>query len=128
MSTKNADKPLDDVMLAMDVVDTLRRDSRVALQELDAETRESELLDRLQSIYGTQGIEVSDEILKEGIRALREDRFTYKPTPHSLSRLLATLYVRRKTWWKTAFIITALVILSYLTSQLVFTSHTMGAL
>lgn len=84
----------------MDVVDTLRRNRRLVERELNVEEREAELLSRLKELYGTQGIEVSDEILKEGVLALREDRFTYKPTPPSFSLRLAKIYIHRRKWGK----------------------------
>jgi hypothetical protein len=43
--------PLDDVMLAMDVVDTLRHRQDLVVRELDADTREKNLVDKLREIY-----------------------------------------------------------------------------
>jgi len=88
---------LDELMLAMDVVDTLRHDESVALRELEQDGRDVSLKERLRSIYEGQGLEVSDRILDEGIRALRESRFTYTPTPPSFKRTLAGLWIRRGT-------------------------------
>jgi uncharacterized protein (DUF2164 family) len=95
-----AKQPLDEVMLAMDVVDTLRRRERLVKQELDAEGREEDLEERLRKIYHAQGIEVSDHIIQEGVAALKEDRFVYKPPPDSLGVKLARLYVSRNRWGK----------------------------
>ena len=100
MTEQSAAKPLDDVMLAMDVVDTLRHSARLVERELDTDGQDQRLLARLKSIYGTQGIDVPDHILREGVAALREDRFEYVPTPASFSRKLAELYVNRKKWGK----------------------------
>jgi hypothetical protein len=94
--------PLDDVMLAMDVVDTLRRKERLIQRELDEGAREQALKDRLRKIYAAQGIEVSDSVLDEGVRALKEERFVYKPPPTSLATLLARVYVSRGFWGKWA--------------------------
>ena len=93
-------KPLDDVMLAMDVVDTLRRNDRLVLRELSSDDQDAALLARLHEIYTAQGIAVPDHILREGVQALREDRFTYVPTPRTLRRKLAEIYVRRAAWGK----------------------------
>lgn len=93
---------LDDVMLAMDVVDTLRHDQKVTERELAAADREEDLIERLREIYRNQGIEVPDEILRQGVRALREERFVYKPPRESLSVRLARLYVTRARWGKWA--------------------------
>ena len=87
-------------MLAMDVVDTLRRKKRLVEQELDVAGREQDLKQRLRKIYSAQGIEVTDAILDEGVRALKEDRFVYKPPPDSFGVKLARLYVNRGVWGK----------------------------
>lgn len=92
--------PLDDVMLVMDVVDTLRRRERLVKRELDDLGREDDLKQRLRKIYQQQGIEVPDHILEQGVAALKEDRFTYKPPTRGLSIRLANLYVTRGKWGK----------------------------
>ncbi|WP_136799878.1 DUF6384 family protein [Desulfosediminicola ganghwensis] len=93
-------EPLDEVMLAMDVVDTLRYRSRLIERELNADVRDEELKQRLRKIYKAQGIEVSDEALDEGVKALRDDRFSYQPPTKSFQTKLATLYVNRHRWGK----------------------------
>lgn len=93
-------QPLDEVMLAMDVVDTLRRRHRLVERELDAEGREQDLKQRLHKIYAAQGIEVPDHVLEEGVAALKEERFVYQPPPESLATRLARLYVSRASWGK----------------------------
>jgi hypothetical protein len=95
-----AKQPLDEVMLAMDVVDTLRRRERLVKQELDAQGREEDLKERLHKIYHAQGIEVPDHIIQEGVAALKEDRFVYKPPSESIGVKLARLYVSRGRWGK----------------------------
>lgn len=92
--------PLDEVMLAMDVVDTLRHRQDLAMRELDGAAREAQLIDRLRDIYHQQGIEVPDHILKEGVSALAESRFVYEPPAPGLGTTLARLYVGRKRWGK----------------------------
>lgn len=86
---------LDELMLAMDVVDTLRHQEGVALRELAQDGRDEALKERLRRTYESQGLEVSDRILDEGIKALKESRFTYEATPPSFSRTLAGLWVKR---------------------------------
>ncbi|QCI65192.1 DUF6384 family protein [Phreatobacter stygius] len=93
---------LDDVMLAMDVVDTLRHRAKLTERELAEGDREEDLIERLREIYRNQGITVSDEILKQGVKALREERFVYKPPASTLRVKLARLYVRRGVWGKWA--------------------------
>jgi hypothetical protein len=89
---------LDDVLLAMDVVDTLRHREQIAAHEFDADARETQLIERLKEIYGAQGIEVPERILKDGVKALEEQRFVYKPAEGGLNVALAKLYITRKRW------------------------------
>ena len=86
---------LDELMLAMDVVDTLRHREDLVERELDDAGKQEKLLENLRRIYREQGIEVPDRILKDGVAALRDSRFTYTPPGAGLKRTLATLYVRR---------------------------------
>ncbi len=86
---------LDDLMLAMDVVDTLRHDQRVVEQELSERLSDEALIERLREIYKGQGIEVSDPVLQEGVKALREKRFSYKPPAPGLARSLALMWIDR---------------------------------
>lgn len=94
-----AGKPaLDDLMLAMDIVDTLRHDMRIAERELGDDERRAVLKKRLRDIYSSQGIEVPDDILEDGVKALEQDRFTYKSKASGLSATLARIYVERGAW------------------------------
>lgn len=113
MSTPTAEPaaPLNEVMLAMDVVDTLRHSQDLAMREIDAGAREARLIAKLREIYHQQGIEVSDAILKEGVAALDQSRFTYKPPKGGLDLTLARLYVGRRSWGRWGFaVLIALVI------------------
>ncbi|MET3926916.1 DUF6384 family protein [Devosia sp. 2618] len=92
--------PLDEVMLAMDVVDTLRHRQDLATRELAGVTREQQLIEKLRDIYHQQGIDVPDHILKEGVEALAESRFVYDPPKPSFGTSVARLYVSRKRWGK----------------------------
>jgi hypothetical protein len=94
--------PLDELMLAMDVVDTLRHKELVLARELTAEDRDAQLVEQLRAIYTSQGIVVTDEILQRGVDALREERFAYPPPEPSFSRTLALAYVTRGRWGKAA--------------------------
>jgi hypothetical protein len=100
MSTATPDNPLplDEVMLAMDVVDTLRHRQDLALRELDTDAREAGLIDRLREIYHEQGIEVPNHILEQGVAALAESRFTYELPKPGFKVSLAKLYVGRRRW------------------------------
>ena len=85
----------DDLMLAMDVVDTLRHDQRLVERELSADASDESLINRLREVYRSQGIEVSDRILEEGVKALAEKRFSYEPPGPSFERSLALLWIDR---------------------------------
>jgi hypothetical protein len=92
--------PLEDLMAAMDVVDTLRHERGIATRELDNEGRRERLLKRLREMYEAQGIDVSDRVLQEGIDALEQERFQYHPVESSWKTKLAHIWVSRGRWKK----------------------------
>lgn len=96
-AVQTAAKPqtLDELMLAMDVVDTIRHRELLVERELGQGERDTALRERLREIYKSQGIEVTDAIIDQGIKALRESRFVYTPPPPSFGRSLAMLWVYR---------------------------------
>jgi Family of unknown function (DUF6384) len=102
-------RSLDELMLAMDVVDTLRHQDTLVSRELDEERRDTELLERLRRIYKGQGIEVPDKVLREGVRALKESRFVYAPPSAGLARTLATLWVERGRHGRRFFVLLVLI-------------------
>jgi len=95
-----AGQPLDEIMLAMDIVDTIRRRERLLQRELDAEGRAEDLKERLRKIYAAQGLAVPDHVIEQGVAALKEERFVYKPPADGIGRRLALLYVSRARWGK----------------------------
>ena len=97
-SATQSRQPLDEVMLAMDVVDTLRHQEKVVARALDSEARDEELKQKLKRIYEAQGLDVSDQIIEEGVKALQEDRFSYRPPPSGFNLYLARMYVSRGRW------------------------------
>ncbi len=92
--------PLEEVMVAMDVVDTLRHDQSIAERELDGEGRRERLLERLREMYSAQGIDVPDHVLYEGIDALEQERFKYEAVAPSWQTKLAHAWVSRGRWGK----------------------------
>ncbi len=86
---------LDELMLAMDVVDTIRHRELLVERELGQGERDEALRQRLRDIYTSQGLTVTDRIIDQGIKALRESRFVYTPPPPSLGRTLALIWIRR---------------------------------
>ena len=91
---------MDDIMLTMDVVDTLRRRKALVDRELDSAARDEALVEKVRAIYAAQGIEVSDETIAAGVEALRDQRFAYHPPPPGLLTRLGHLYVNRGQWSK----------------------------
>jgi hypothetical protein len=92
---------LDEVMLAMDVVDTLRHQQALVTRELDETRREAELIERLRKLYADQGIAVPDEVIRQGVAALKESRFVYTPPKPGLAVTLAKAWVYRARFGKT---------------------------
>ena len=103
--------PLEDLMAAMDVVDTLRHQAGIAERELDGEGRRERLLLRLRELYHAQGIDVPDHVLQEGIDALEQERFQYHPVAKSWRTRLAGAWVLRKRWVPPVSILAALIVL-----------------
>src|SRR5262249_11336338 len=110
---------LDDVMIAMDVVDTLRHREDLVRKELNDEGRESELIERLRQIYHDQGIDVPDGVLVDGVKALRDSRFVYTPPPASWKRTFLTWWVKRDTYGKRIGIVVAVLAASWACYDLV---------
>ncbi|MFO7685231.1 MAG: DUF6384 family protein [Desulfobacterales bacterium] len=104
MAEERESKKLDlsEVMLAMDVVDTLRHQQSIVERELQSEDREADLIEKLRKTYADQGLEVSDEVIAEGVKAMREERFAYRPPPAGVKTTLARIYVNRGRWAKRA--------------------------
>ncbi len=100
MAEDKASAPLEDLMMAMDVVDNLRHEDAMVARELDGEGRRERLLKRLRDMYSAQGIEVSERILEEGILALEQERFQYQPVESSWRTRLAHIWVSRARWSK----------------------------
>jgi hypothetical protein len=91
---------LDELMLAMDVVDTLRHQQDLVDHALSEDQRDAALIVRIKKIYADQGIEVSEAIIAEGVEALKKDRFLYQPPERGFARRLAHFYVDRGKWAK----------------------------
>ncbi len=104
---------LDDVMLAMDVVDTLRHRERLVERELNENLREEHLVERLRELYKSQGIAVPDRIIEEGVKGLKESRFVYTPPKPGLPRTLALIWVKRSVYGKRAAAAVAVIVLAF---------------
>src|SRR5215470_11014495 len=100
-----APQKLDELMLAMDVVDTIRHRELLVERELAQGERDDELRNRLREIYKGQGIEVPDRVIDDGIKALKDSRFVYVPPKPGLAVSLAMLWVHRARILWTVFAI-----------------------
>jgi anti-sigma-K factor RskA len=109
MASKS-DAPLDDLMMAMDVVDTLRHEEGQVARELKTNERDAAMVERLRQVYASQGIDVPDHILKAGVEDLKRDRFVYSPPSAGFQRTLAMIYISRSTWSKWLAAVVAVVI------------------
>ncbi len=98
LDLSSGDQKLDDVMLAMDVVDTLRHEQHMIEKELMGDERREALVARLRDIYQAQGIEVTDEVLMDGVMALEEQRFVFEPPKKTFGLRLAKMYINRARW------------------------------
>ena len=85
--------PLNDLMMAMDVVDTLRHGEALVERELSGEQRRRRMIERLREIYTSQGIAVSDRILAEDgtEAAANDDAESARAAVASLEATLAEL-------------------------------------
>ena len=95
---------MDELMLAMDIVDTLRHEQSLIERELASEQRDDAFIERVQQIYASQGIEVSDALVRQGVEALKHDRFAYTPPERTLQVRLAEVWVDRWRWLKRSLI------------------------
>jgi hypothetical protein len=111
---------LDQVMLAMDVVDTLRHQQELVNRELASDELDQALVEKVKRMYTSQGLEVTDAIIAEAVAALRENRFAYQPAPPRGSLWLARLYVNRGFWAKIALSLVAAALASILIYRVAF--------
>ena len=114
------DIELTDVLLTMDVVDTLRYNRSLVERELGTEATDQAMVAKVRKLYADQGLTVSDDIIAEAVAALREERFTYRPPKKGVSTLLARLYVKRGFWTKTLAGIFAVLFGIIMVYQMVF--------
>jgi len=92
----------DDLMIAMDAVDTLRHENMLIESELSADERRNVLVDKLKAYYSSQGITVADEILERAVDEMDRNRFVHEPMKPGLTRVLASAYVRRWRYGRNA--------------------------
>lgn len=89
---------MDDAMMLMDVVETLRREEADLKEVLDKPTQDAQTIARVAALYASQGMPVDKALIEAGMRGLREKQFEFVAPRRTLFTQLAEAYVRRKVW------------------------------
>lgn len=84
--------------MLMDVVDTVRHAQEDARRVAGAMADEETLIQQVLRVYESQGMEVDEATVREGLALMKERRFEFIPPRPSLSTRLAGLYITRKQW------------------------------
>jgi hypothetical protein len=87
-----------DLIVASDIVDTIRNDERLIDHELGSEDRKKALKVRLKDMYKAQGMDVSDAVIEAAVSRSDAERFVFKPMASGLGRFVWTGYVRRNKY------------------------------
>src|SRR5690606_15247705 len=87
----------------------LRHREQLVAKELASGARDEDMYERLRQVYAAQGITVPERILREGVDALRENRFVYVPKGSRSARRWALFYVNRRRWAGLALLVVVLV-------------------
>jgi hypothetical protein len=74
----------------------MRHRDDLVRRELDDAGKEADLIARLRDIYKQQGIDVPDSVLRDGVTALKDSRFTYDRKPPGWKRTLLEAWTRRR--------------------------------
>lgn len=90
------DLNLTDIMLTMDVVDSLRHEEAMVERALNEEAREQLMVERVRDAYAAQGIEVSDATIAAGVKALKEKQFVYSPPQPGFKTRMLRAWVNRQ--------------------------------
>lgn len=93
---------LDEVLLAMDAVDAIRHEQASVARDLSQDDRRGELVRRVRAQYAEQGIQVSDAVIEEAIRAQEAQRYVFVPPVGGMGIRLARLYATRSRWMRKA--------------------------
>ena len=100
-----------DLIVAADIVDTIRNDERLIDHELGSEDRKKALKVRLKDMYKAQGVDVSDAVIDAAVARSDAERFVFKPMGAGFSRFMWNSYVRRNKYALRLSIAVGLVVL-----------------
>ena len=95
--------PLNDTLLVMDVVDTLRHSADLPIASDGRGFDEPATIERLRTAYREIGIEAPGSALTAGLAAMADGRFAYPRKRGGFARGLAQLYVSRGKWERPVF-------------------------
>lgn len=98
--TKTGNPSLEESLLTMDIVDKIRHEEALLDEYANDEERAQKLKEHLANVYRQQGIDVSDDVLEEGVKASMEGRFVHKPVTKGFAVKLANIYIQRGRWGK----------------------------
>lgn len=104
---------MDELMLAMDIVDTLRHEQSLVERELASTERDDAFVARVKQIYASQGIEVTDTLIRQGVESLKQDRFVYQPPQRTIAVRMAEFWIDRWRWAKRVTIVGFVVAFGY---------------
>jgi hypothetical protein len=93
-----AELGLEETLLTMDIVDSLRHEQAWLDGHAGIEEKMSAMKDKLSRIYQQQGITVTDEILEAGVKAKLDNRFVHAPK-ESIGATFVSIYVNRLKWF-----------------------------
>ena len=106
MSAATADLArFDDAIVAMDIVDAIRRDPALAAGDAAAQA------EGLRAYYHRVGIAVSDSAIATGLAAVNDNRFGHVPRTRGLRAALARFYIERRRWQPAATALALVVVL-----------------
>jgi len=106
MSAATADPVrFDDAIVAMDIVDAIRRDPALAAGDAAAQA------DNLRRHYRGAGIAITDAAIATGLAAVNDNRFGHVPRTRGPRAALARLYIERRRLQPAATALALLVVL-----------------
>jgi hypothetical protein len=85
-------------MRVMDVVDTVRDIQHDVNRVLGEEDNEKALVAQLRAIYESQGRDVDDSTIRQGLELYKSGRYEFEAPQEDLGLKLANLYITRDTW------------------------------
>ncbi len=88
----------DEQMKLMDVVDTLRHTQLDTNALIGEEDNERAIMARVRSAYESQGLEVSESTIRQGMELHKAKRFEFEAPREDFGLKMANLYITRSTW------------------------------